>query len=64
MPPQAEIAPPKNKKRKNLQPIVNNVVGNTLLSLIKVARELDAKGKHSAAEQVHNVIRKYQDRIS
>ena len=40
------------------------VMANTLLSLIRIAKELDSEGKSEASENVHKVIRKYQERIN
>ena len=51
------------KKRKKTKQNVNNLVANTLKSLIKIAKDLDDKGKYDAAEEVHRVIRKYQEGI-
>lgn len=58
-----------DKKRKNSpRNVINpteeiNPVANSLGTLIKIARELDSNGKYAAAEEVHKVIRKYQERI-
>jgi hypothetical protein len=63
---QQPITPQNNtneKKRKKTKENVNNLVANTLKSLIKIAKELDDKGKYDAAEEVHRVIRKYQEGI-
>ena len=68
---------PVRKAPKPLMPIeeenINNqvpskgkakkVMTNTLLSLIRIAKELDAEGKSAASENVHAVIRKYQEGI-
>ena len=42
---------------------VEDIFGNTLGNLIKIAEELDADGKNGASEEIHKVIRKYQGRI-
>ncbi len=39
------------------------IIVATLKSLIKIAEDLDSEGKDDAAEEVHNLIRKYQGRI-
>jgi len=46
--------------KKRPQP---NVVTTTLKNLIRIAAELDDDGKDEAAEEVHKVIRKYQERL-
>jgi hypothetical protein len=56
-------AVPKKQKRKKAITPVNNLVANTLSSLIKIAKELDDKGKCVASEEIHRIIRKYQERI-
>lgn len=40
---------------------LDNVLQNTLYNLVKIAEELDNEGKDDAAEEVHRVIRKYQE---
>ena len=40
-----------------------NLIGYTVKNLIKIARELDNDGNGDAAEEIHQVIRKYQKRI-
>jgi hypothetical protein len=54
--------PPTPKKKKAKLPL-QNLFGGTLQSLIVMARDLDAQGKENAAEEIHKIIRKYQDRI-
>ena len=39
------------------------IIVATLKSLIKIADEMDNEGKDDAAEEIHKVIRKYQERI-
>ena len=57
-----EFGQPKKKQVKQA-PVANNVLGNTLGTLLKIAKELDDHGRASAAEEVHAVIRKYQKGI-
>jgi hypothetical protein len=48
--------PKKNKKTVDLSRVVSNSLG----TLIKIAKDLDIKGKYDASEEVHKIIRKYQ----
>jgi hypothetical protein len=50
-------APVKDNKR------LNKAFKDTLMHLIKIAKELDNENKGDAAEEIHKVIRKYQARI-
>ena len=43
--------------------LMKDLFGNTLVNLITLAEELDNENKESAAEEIHKVIRKYQERI-
>jgi hypothetical protein len=61
-----EISQPESNEMSEeefLRLMEKDVIGNTIDGLIKVASDLDKDGKHDAAEEVHNVIRKYQGRI-
>ena len=40
-----------------------NLVSTTLKNLIKIAEELDKEGKTDEAEEIHKVIRKYEEEI-
>ena len=51
------------KKQEKPEKVINNVLGKTLVTLIKIAKDLDDHGRSAAAEQVHAVIRKYQKRV-
>jgi hypothetical protein len=42
---------------------IRNLMGNTITNLIKIAEELDNDGKYDDAEEVHKVIRKYEERL-
>jgi len=53
--PEAELPDEKND--------LEELLGRTLKNLIKIAAELDEEGKDDAAEEIHKVIRKYQERI-
>ena len=53
------MPPVEDDKEENLL----DLIGYTVKNLIKVARELDKEGKGDAAEEVHQVIRKYQKRV-
>jgi len=51
----------KANRRKKTNPVdLSKVVSNSLGTLIKVAKDLDNKGKYDASEEVHKIIRKYQ----
>lgn len=54
-------APAKTPVSKKRAP--QNIVTYTLKNLIKIASELDNEGKEEAAEEVHKIIRKYQERL-
>ena len=54
-----EPEPEETPKKLDLK----NLFGHTLQSLIIMARDLDKEGKEKAAEEIHQVIRKYQGRI-
>lgn len=63
---------PKKEQKKRKIPVKNeinpvapveNPVASSLISLIKIARELDKNGKYAASEDIHKVLRKYQSRI-
>lgn len=54
--PEAQQKTPKKLDLKSL-------LGNTVESLIVMARDLDSQGKEDAAEEIHKIIRKYQGRI-
>ena len=49
------------RKRKELEelPDFDNILGNTIKSLIRIASDLDKENKFYAAEEIHKIIRKY-----
>ena len=57
-PKKKERAPVKQKAKKG-----KDLVSETLSNLIKVAENLDKEGKDFAAEEIHKIIRKYQERL-
>jgi len=69
MPPEEILATPEEAVTEDLiippeEPTnYSDLLANTLRSLIKVAKELDQDGKGHAAEEIHQVIRKYQGRL-
>lgn len=50
---------PETPKKLDLK----SLFGNTLESLIIMARDLDNQGKGESAEEIHQIIRKYQNRL-
>ena len=54
-----ELEQEKEQKLKELE----DLLGHTLNNLIKIAEDLDKDGKFDAAEEVHKVIRKYEEKI-
>jgi len=42
---------------------IRSIVSNSIQNLIKIARDLDIKGKEKDAEEIHQIIRKYQNRL-
>lgn len=50
--------PKKKKKKTNFK----EMVASTVKSLIILARDLDSQGKDKSAEEIHKVIRKYQNK--
>lgn len=64
--PKEELKPEETRKREKEKISSNNdrkIIIATLKSLIDIAEDLDNDGKDQAAEEVHNLIRKYQGRI-
>lgn len=60
--PETPAEAPKQKiKPKKLN--LKKLLGGTLSSLIAMARDLDSQGKEEAAEEIHQIIRKYQSKI-
>jgi len=51
------------KEQINNQLTLSAAFNRAIVNLIKVATELDEEGKIVASEEIHNVIRKYQERI-
>jgi hypothetical protein len=45
------------------QNTLDGILSRTITNLVRIAEDLDASGKGSAAEEIHKVIRKYQSRI-
>lgn len=50
--------PTSRPKKKKVD--VKKLVSGSLENLIKLARDLDYKGKYDASEEIHKIIRKYQ----
>ena len=42
---------------------IEDIIGVTLKNLIKIAGELDKDGKDDSSEEIHKIIRKYQERV-
>ena len=40
-----------------------DIIAGTINRLIKIARDLDNRGKEKAAEEIHQIIRKYQSKL-
>lgn len=55
----------KRKKRQEIEELLGEVgpLARTLNNLIKIAEDLDKSGKYDAAEEVHKVIRKYEEKL-
>jgi len=49
---------------KDIRSKNEELVSATLKNLIKVSKELDDEGKHKAASVIHEVVMKYQGRLS
>ena len=58
MAPQSRRVKPKVQPKPEPKP-EEEVVSYTLKNLVKIAQDLDQKGKCSAAEEIHKIIRKY-----
>ena len=55
--------PLSEKPKPKVKTKEKGLISNTLVNLIKVAEKLDKEGKSNAAEEIHKIIRKYQERI-
>jgi len=56
--PTPPLIPKKKKKKLNFK----SLMGSTFQSLIIMARDLDSQGKEESAEEIHKIIRKYQNK--
>ena len=59
--PEPPVQEPASKPRKKIRPSdFAKLVSNSIGTLIKIAKDLDQKGKYAESEEVHKIIRKYQ----
>jgi outer membrane biosynthesis protein TonB len=62
-PPQKKQPEKPKSKEKSKSKGSKDIVSHTLSNLIVIAESLDKEGKGNAAEEIHKIIRKYQERL-
>lgn len=62
-PPKPEEQPAEGIPAEDISKM-KELFGNTIDNLIKIAEDLDNNGKYNDAEEVHKIIRKYEERMS